>query len=138
MKKIKALSILLVPMIIIGMSCKKYQVNYKPVTTTSPRKIQFVLYTDEDLSADNDLVTFKLTIQRLPNVDVWDSVLAPMRLKDIPSLAQKIVIEKAVPGNDPSLLKVGFIYSIENIGNSSHMAYIEPGENFKVVDFNFH
>jgi hypothetical protein len=102
------------------------------------RKIQFILYTDEDLSADNELVTFRLSIQRLPNLVLWDSVLAPMPLKDIPSLAHKLVIERAVPGNDPSLLRVGFIYSIENTGNSSHMEYIQAGENFKIVDFNFH
>ena len=138
MKKIKALSILLVSIIVIGTACKKYQASDMPVNTISPRKIQFVLYTDEDLSADNDLVTFRLSIQKIPLEIIWDSVLAPMRLKDIPLLAQKLVIEKAVPGNDPSLLKVGFLYSIENTGSSSHMAYIEPGENFKVVDFNFH
>ena len=108
--------------------------NNKDVT----RKIQFVLYTDQDISADNDLVTFRLSIQRLPNRVLWDSVLAPMRLKDIPALAQKLVLERAVPGNDPSLLKVGFIYSIENTGNSSHLEYIEAGQNFKRVEFNFH
>jgi len=138
MKKIKALSILIASIVIIGTSCKKYQADYTPIDTTSPRKIQFVLYTDKDFSTYNDLVRFKLIIQKLPNVDIWDSVLAPMRLKDIPLLAQKLVIERAVPDNDPSLLRAGFIYSIENTGNSSHMVYSEPGENFKVVDFNFH
>lgn len=138
MKKIKVLSILLASILIIGTSCKKYQPDYTPVTTTALRKIQFVLYTDKDFSTDNDIVRFKLTIQRLPNVDIWDSVLAPMRVKDIPLLAQKLIIERAVPDNDPSLLRAGFIYSIENTGNSSHMLYSEPGENFKVVEFNFH
>lgn len=138
MKKIKAPSILLVSIMIIGTSCKKYQTDYTPDSITVQRKIQFELFTDKDLSADNDLVSFKLFIQKLPSVDIWDSVLAPIRLKDIPLLAQKLVIERAVPENDPSLLRVGFIYSIENSGNSSYFEYIQPGENFKVVDFNFH
>jgi len=138
MKKIKTLSILLVSIVIIGTSCKKYQADYTPANTTSPRKIQFVLYTDRDLSTENDLVSFKLFIQKLPNIDIWDSVLTAIPLKDIPLLANKLVIERAVPDNDPSLLRVGFAYSIANSGNASHFEYIEPGENFKVVDFNFH
>lgn len=138
MKKIKTLSILLASIIIFGTSCKKYQADYTPGTTTAPRKIQFVLYTDRDLSTENGLVSFKLFIQKLPNIDIWDSVLTAIPLKDIPLLANKLVIERSVPENDPSLLRVGFIYSIENSGNSSYFEYIQTGENFKVVDFNFH
>jgi hypothetical protein len=137
MKRPLTLSILFISIIVIVTSCKK-TIN-EPVNnnTDVSRKIQFVLYTDKDQSNDNDVATFRLSIQRLPNLVLWDSVLALMRIKDIPSFAQKLVIEKTVPGNDPSLLKVGFIYSIENVGNSSHMLYSQAGENYKVVDFNF-
>ena len=137
MKRSLTVFILSAFIIVIAAACKKTvygDANNKDVS----RKIQFVLYTDKDLSADNELVTFTLSIQRLPNRVLWDSVLAPMRLKDIPALAQKLVIERVVPGKDPSLLKVGFLYSIENTGNSSHMDYIEAGQNFKRVEFNFH
>lgn len=137
MKKITALSILLVLMIMIVTSCKKYNSDYTSVGTKFPRKVQFVLYSDKDLSNDNNIVTIKLSIEKSANDVLWDSVLPRMRIKDIPTLADAMTVEKYVPGNDPSLLKVGFHYSIENVGSSSHMVPFEPNEIFKIVSFNF-
>ncbi len=100
-------------------------------------KSQFILYTDKDFSSDNDIIIFKLSIQNSTNQTLWDSALTPMKIKDIPNLTHKLVIEKSVPGNDTSLLKVGFFYSIVNVGNSWHLEAFYAGETFKVVDFNF-
>jgi len=96
-----------------------------------------VLYTDKDLSGDNHTIIFKLSIQKPPNQVLWDSTLAPMRIKDIPDLAHKLIVKKAVPGNDPSLLKVGFSYSIQDVGNSWYFNAFNAGDMFKVVNFNF-
>lgn len=104
---------------------------------TVPRKVQFVLYTDKDFSNNNQLITFKLSIEKLPNHVLWDSVLAPMKIKDIPGPTNKWVFEKLVPGNDPSLLKTGFYYSIENVGSSWFIDSFKVGETIKILDFNF-
>lgn len=109
----------------------------KEVSPSPVRKVQFSLYTDKDFSNDNGLVTFKASIQNDKNQTLWDSTFAPMKLKDIPKAAQKIVVEKAVPGNVSSPLKVGFYYSIENIGNSWYVDRFEAGETLKKIDFNF-
>lgn len=109
----------------------------KEVSPSPVRKVQFSLYTDKDFSNDNGLVTFKASIQNDKNQTLWDSTFAPMKLKDIPKAAQKIVVEKAVPGNVSSPLKVGFYYSIENVGNSWYVDRFEAGETLKKIDFNF-
>src|SRR4030095_12118601 len=127
MKKIATLSILFALSIVIGTSCKKYISENTTISSKVPRKVQFILYTDKDFSNDNNIITFKLSIQKSPNEILWDSVLAPIQIKDIPLLAQKLVVEKYVPGNDPSLLKVAFYYSIENVGISWHLDSFEPG-----------
>lgn len=146
MKILITLSLLFASAIAIFTSCKKEksdQVDVNPAVSRNEvsRKVQFELYTDKDFSDDNAMITFKLSIQKLPNQFpdqiLWDSVFSPMRIKDIPGQAQKIIVEKLVPNNDPSLLKVGFYYSIENIGRSWHLDSFATGEVFKTVDFNF-
>ena len=121
--------------ILIGTSCKKQ--TDVPGNTGVLRKVQFSLYTDKDFSGNNGIITFKLSIQNSSSQVLWDSVLAPMQIKDIPGLAHKLVVEKQVPGNDNSLLKAGFFYTIENVGNSWHLDAFNAGETFKIVDFNF-
>lgn len=64
-------------------------------------------------------------------------MLAPMKVKDNPDTAHKLIIQKGVPRNDTSLLKVGFYYTIKNVGTSWHFEAFNPGETFKVVDLNF-
>jgi hypothetical protein len=137
MKYLSIMSILCVSTILIGTSCKKQTTDPVPNIPGVLRKVQFILYTDKDFSSDNDSIIFKLSIQKSTNQILWDSVLKPMKIKDIPNLAHKLVIVKSVPGNDTSLLKVGFYYSIENVGNSWHVDMFNAGETFKIVDFNF-
>ena len=99
------------------------------------RNVQFQLYTDQDFSNDDHLITFKLTIQS-PNTIIWDSVFAPMKIKDIPSFANKITIDKTVK-TQPVQLKLGFYYTIEEVGDSWFFQPMESWESFKLVDFNF-
>jgi hypothetical protein len=137
MKFLPIMSILCVSIFLIGTSCKKqaiYPVHNSPGVV---RKVQFSLYTDKDFSSDNNIIIFKLSIQNSANQILWDSVITPMKIKDIPNLANKVVIEKIVPNNDPSLLKVGFYYTIENVGNSWHLDSFNAGETFKAVNYNF-
>ena len=138
MKKNIALSVLFVWLVMIGASCKKYTSEYIPIDPTAPRLVQFVLFTNSELSNDNSTVTFTLAIKKPTGEALWDSVMAPIKLKDIPSLDHPVFVEKYVPGNDPSLLKVGFLYTIDNVGNSSFTVPFEPGETLKKIGFDFH
>jgi len=119
-----------------GTSCTKQTAETNPANTI-PRKVQFVLYTDKDFADSNSIITFKLSIQKTGDQVLWDSVLPPMKIKDIPGPANKWVIEKWVPGNDPSLLKIGFYYTIENVGNSWYIDSFKTGDTFKSLEFNF-
>ena len=118
-------------LLIVIASCNKF--NNETVTS---RNVQFQLYTDQDFSNDNHLITFKLTIQQLPNTIIWDSVLAPMKIKDIPSFANRINIDKTVK-TQPGQLKLGFYYTIEEVGDSWFIQPMESWESFKLIDFNF-
>jgi hypothetical protein len=136
MKHVSILAISL-SIILIETSCRKQTVD---PTTDSPlvaRKIQFTLYTQNDFSDNNESITFTLFIQNSKNKTLLDSSLTSMKIKDIPDFIHKLVIEKTVPNNDTSLLKVGFKYSIENVGNSWHLESFKAGDVFKIVDFNF-
>jgi hypothetical protein len=137
MKKNTVLSILIISVIMIGTSCKKYESNYMPVNPSVSRLVQFVLFSNSELTNDNSTITFTLAIKKTNGNVLWDSVLAPIKIKDIPSLDHSLFVEKFVPGNDPSLLKVGFFYTIDNVGNSSFTVPFEPGETLKKVGFNF-
>jgi len=102
------------------------------------RKIRFVLYTDQDFSNDNNNITFTLFIHNSKNEVLWDSVFAPIKINEIPGQANKVVVEKTVPNDDHSLLKAGFLYSIENVGNSWYYDSSSVGQPLKIVEFNFH
>ena len=136
MKKNISLSVLIASTIMIGSSCKKYASDI-PIYPIVPRLVQFLLFTNSDLSNDNTTVTFTLSIKKPTGEVLWDSVLTPIKLKDIPSLDHPVFVEKFVPDKDPSLLKVGFFYTIDNVGNSSFTVPFEPGETLKKVGFDF-
>lgn len=71
------------------------------------------------------------------STDLWDSQLPPMKVKDIPGLANKLVVEKQVPGNNTGKLLVGFLYTIEGVGQSWNLDTAQAGENFKVIAYDF-
>jgi hypothetical protein len=60
-----------------------------------------------------------------------------MLVKDIPDLAHKLVIEKTVPDNDPSQLKLAFDYYLENVGYSWYTDIFKENETLKVFTYNF-
>jgi hypothetical protein len=137
MKHLSILAILFVSAILIETSCRKQTVDQITDSPAVIRKIQFTLYTQNDFSDNNENITFELFIQNSRNKILLDSTLMSMKIKDIPDFTHKLIIEKTVPNNDTSLLKVGFKYSIENVGNSWHLESFKAGELFKIVDFNF-
>ena len=121
---------LVIPVILFFAACKKEQTTeYSPART-----IKFLLYTTKDFSADTQVITFRLNI-RNKGKTLFDSALAPMKIKDIPTAANKLTYQKTV--NDASDLAVGFRYSINDVGNSWYTDTCSAGESFKVVDYDF-
>ena len=129
MKKNKSI-VAFIATLALAFSCQKENV------TPAIRKVQFVLYTNEDFSTSDTNITFSLIIKS-GSKTLLDSALATMKLKEIPALANKIVIEKRVPNNDQSKLKIGFKYELENIGYSSYYDSCAVGETFKKVELAF-
>ncbi|WP_445452443.1 hypothetical protein [Flavobacterium sp. 25HG05S-40] len=120
---------------VIMLSCN----NENDLTETNniERKIQFHLYTTNDYSNNNDSIFFSVFIKKVNNQILWDSTLQAIKIKDIPYQVNKLIINKVVPNNDTSLLKVGFNYAIKNVGYSQFLDTLSSGNNFKIVDFNF-
>jgi hypothetical protein len=135
MKSTLIISLLCVSAIIA--SCKKEVISNSPKTAPVYRTIKFVLYTNKDVSNNQHDVSFKLFIENSKFDLLWDSTLAPMKVKDIPGSDGKIVVEKLVPNDDNSVLRVGFHYNIEDTGNSSYFQSFAPGQSVKIIDFNF-
>jgi hypothetical protein len=126
-------SVVTILLLVLTTSCNKSSASLPVI---SPRKIQYELYTNSDFSDNNTNIRFSLFIRTKTKV-LLDSDLAPMKIKDIPDASNKIIIIKTVPNNDTSELSVGFLYSIEGIGNSWHLDTIRAGEIFKLVDYAF-
>jgi len=133
MKALFAPTVFFIVSILFGTSC----IKDPPATPLSRRTVQYVLYTDKDFSSDNNLITFRLSIQNSADQTLWDSIMAPIAIKEIPDSAHRIVVEKLVPTNDLSAMKVGFYYEIENVGNSWYLDSFPAGMTFKKVEFNF-
>lgn len=116
--------------LLLTTGCKKDE-----VVPAAPRTIRFELYTDQDFSLDTKSIVFKPNITD-GNKVLWDSVFSAVQIKDIPSPAHKIVFEKVILNNS-SDLKVGFEYTIENVGISWYYVKATPAEATKTVSFNF-
>ena len=117
------------------MSCKR---DYSPPTKgqSFERKVRFELYTTQNFAGEQQMITFKLRMTDGPNT-IWDSTLAPMPLKTIPFIENKLVVEKTVPGNNNAQLVTGFIYTLENVGISWFNEVLNTGEKNKTVSFDF-
>lgn len=137
MKYLSFFSFACCAVIILGNSCRKSSTYAPQNSHGNKRQVQFVLYTNKDFSAENSNITFTLKIRSSANPLIWDSVLPPMKVKDIPKFADRLVVDKLIPGNDVSQLEVGFIYSIEHVGISWYWDKINPYESFKRVEFSF-
>lgn len=123
--------------IVLGVSCGKQSYDPPKNYIDVLKRVQFELYTDKDQSGDNSIIVFTVFIKRISSEILWDSTFSPMRVKDIPNLLHKIIVEKSLLVKDTSLLKAGFLYSIENTAHSGHADSLKIGETFKIVDFNF-
>src|ERR1700712_2081865 len=121
--------------ICLTISCKKQA--SPPPATSSRQTVQFILYTNEDFSTDEDTVSFALTIRNnsgtINSRTIFDSTLATRRFKDIPGPSNKLVFEKTVP-NDGSVLTVGFIYT-SRFGIGSHFDTVSTNEKLKVFEY---
>lgn len=116
-------------------SCKK-NTDKPPHNTPTERTVKYAIFTSKDYSNDNSVVTIKLRMLE-GNTSVWDSVLAPIALKNLPSAANKLVIEKKVPGNNNATLSTGFYYTLQNVGYSWYYEQFFAGEQLKTVSLNF-
>lgn len=125
----------LIVLLVSFSACKK---NSNVVADVqAARQIKYVLYTDKDLSADNEDILFSVFIEDQANNLIWDSAIAPMKVKEIPIQTNSIVVDKTVQTNLHSVLRVGFRYTLPNVGNSSHIDTSNSGSVFKLVDYNF-
>ena len=114
-------------------SCKKEKPQPAPVAT---RTIKFILYTNQDFSNDNHNISFALHITNASHSIAFDSTVFAMKVKDIPNKQNQLVFEKKVP-SDGSILTAGFLYTIENVGNSWHLDTCAANEKFKVIEYPF-
>jgi len=121
--------------IMAGLSCKKNKID-PPAHTPGERKVTYILYTSKNFAANNQSITFTLRMTTASGV-LWDSVLAPMALKNIPGASNKLIIEKKVPGNNNSELVTGFTYVLENVGISWYNEIFKAGDVNKTVSFDF-
>jgi hypothetical protein len=136
MKCLQAISILWV-LVIIGTSCEKQKTDHLAKGWVVHRTVSFLLYTDKDFSHDQGNISFNLFIENSSNGTLWDSALAPMKLRDIPGAANKILAQKSIPDSVQSLLKAGFRYSIEGVGSSWYFDSVNAGQASKIVEFDF-
>jgi hypothetical protein len=127
-------------------SCKKDGLDGSPMPPPeSGRTFRFVLYTDQDYSTDDHIIDFTIFIKKgsvyiydtTAGTLLFDSAYAPIRIKNIPDPAHKIVVEKKITGYDNEDLTAGFVYEIENVGFSWHIDTSKAGNPFKVIDYNF-
>lgn len=102
------------------------------------RTIHFELFTSSSFTTDFNMITFTLHIKSADNSIAWDSVLAPMRINQIPNEANKLEWEKTVPNDDGvKTLAVGFLYTIQNVGNSWYIDTCNAKDTLKTVSFDF-
>jgi hypothetical protein len=116
--------------VLLETACTKDPVEPANITKT----IQFVLYTEADFSTNTDSIFFSVFIKN-HRTTLFDSALAPMAIKDIPGIANKLIVEKKV--TDTSTLAVGFLYTIKNVGFSWYTDTCAAGEAFKSVVYSF-
>jgi hypothetical protein len=117
-----------------ALSCRKDTQTPVPVPA---RTVRYILYTQKDFSGENGLITFELTMKNGSRV-LFDSSFAPMKISEIPGKTKPIVVDKAVPaGNENADLVVGFLYSIENVGNSWYLDTSKAGNPLKTIEYSF-
>jgi hypothetical protein len=134
MKSIVLTAITLLGIVLIAWSCKKDQST--PGEQMVERTIQYILYTNEDFSDDEHNITFSV-FARDNDSTLLDSAIATMKVKEIPSDENKIIIEKKILTDASTDLVAGFVYEIENVGVSWYLDSIPAGQNNKTIEFAF-
>jgi hypothetical protein len=117
------------------LSCNKNNQKSNP-PNSSTRLVRYELFTNEDFSGNQKIIHFRVQMMNAQKI-IYDSLLAPMKIEEIPDSTHKIVVVKTVPGNDVSDLKVGFAYEIETIGMSWYYENFLSQDSFKLVSYAF-
>jgi hypothetical protein len=133
MKKYILITIALLSLVLTLSSCNK---DGEQPNNKVEHKIQYVLYTNEDFSNDEHNITFSVFARDNDNT-LLDSAISTMKVKDIPSAANKIVVEKTLITNASTDLVAGFVYQIEGVGVSWHLDSIAAGQNNKIIEYAF-
>jgi hypothetical protein len=134
---IRKLLVLSVLCIFLLVSCKKNNADLPPNKLSTTKTIRFQLYTNQDFSTNESTIIFKASIQNVGNNQIiWDSTFATRKIKEIPGEANKIIVQKSILVTD-STLKVGFYYTITNVGSSWYLDTVGKGTSFKLIDYNF-
>jgi hypothetical protein len=134
MKRLLANLLLFFVVILATTACKK---DANPPAPAITRNVQYTLYTAKDFSGVNDTITFELIMKKGSTV-IFDSALAPMKVSQIPDKAHAISVLRAVPaGNENADLVVGFLYAIENVGNSWFLDTCKATDHLKTIEYAF-
>lgn len=122
---------------IVAVSCRKE--SQKPTPPDPPRTVRYLLYTTENFSTDNKLITFELWMRRKGDGrPLLDSFLAPMKVSEIPDKAHAIIIDKVVPpGNNDVDLQLAFLYTIQDVGFSWYIDSLKVGEPSHTIEYSF-
>lgn len=132
MKKCAVQTVLVLAVMVIAASCTK---SSSPAIVYPEKTVRFVLHTEQDFTGNTENILFSLFIRKA-NTLIFDSTLSPMQLKDIPNVSKELVFEKKI-ADDGSDLTAGFMYTIENVGNSHYIDTCKGGVPFTLVDFSF-
>lgn len=115
-------------------SCKK------GAETPPPRTIWYILYTKQDFSEVQDTIRFRLHIHTTGTTGrvLLDSNIAPMRVSQVPDSLHRLIFTKTVPpGHENEKLVVGFVYDIDNVGESWFLDSMNPGDRVKKIEYSF-
>jgi hypothetical protein len=121
-------------LLLAGPGCKK---DSKPPVPVQPGNVRYILYVKTPFPDDDKLITFDVIMKNGTRV-IFDSAFAPMKISAMPDKDHAIVVDKSVPaGNENADLVVGFLYSIENVGNSWRLDTARAGNPLKIIEYPF-
>jgi hypothetical protein len=121
----------------VFLACRKDSVKGDHLTPLVLKTIRFQLYTTEDFKMESGHVIFKLFIEAPMRHIIWDSLLPPIRVNQVPDSLHKICVERKIMIKPEDTIRAGFRYSIEDVGSSSYLDTLSPGTRFKLIEFNF-
>ena len=102
-----------------------------------PRTVTYVLYTEQNFSTVQDTIRFRL-LMKAGDHTLLDSSLGPRRVSEVPGPSARITIQKTGPeAYRNSDLLVGFIYDIDNVGESWFLDSSRAGNLAKTVEYSF-